>query len=97
MGVVSAGCITGVVVSGLYLFCNFGNDVTTRFSSLNVTIFHSPWYSMPADVQQYLRLMIVNTQKPIYMKGFANIDCTRDIFKKVYFSRYFLASLTYSI
>lgn len=77
-------------VAQIYLFCDFGENVTSRFLSINDVIYECHWYSFPEEVQRILPIIMVSAQKPVYIKGFGNILCTRENFKKVNGRLFFL-------
>lgn len=66
------------VMAWLFSFCTFGNSWTVRFCQLDGMIFEGPWYLLPIDMQKKLPLMIMVAQKPVYMKRFAEFQCTRE-------------------
>lgn len=62
--------------------CDFADDVTDRFYRSNICE-HCDWYKFPCEVQRLLPIIINNTQSSVVIKGFGNIDCTRERFKQV--------------
>lgn len=72
------------VMSWLFSFCTFGNSLTVRFSQLDCIIFEGPWYLLPIDMQKKLPFVMMVAQKPVYMKGFAKFQCTREVFARVF-------------
>lgn len=71
-----------VVLLVLFVLCNFADDVSDRFERANIYV-HCDWYKFPGEVQHLLPIIIINTQKSVVVKGFGNIDCTREQFKMV--------------
>lgn len=67
----------------LFLFCYFGNQVTTRFTDIGETIYQCDWYSYPMEMLNEMPLVISIMQKPIYLRAFGSLQCTREIFQKV--------------
>lgn len=67
----------------IFLFCYFGDDVTYRFGNVGDSIYQLKWYNYSLELQQCLPMMISISRKPVYLKGFASIQCTCEMFKKV--------------
>lgn len=66
-----------------FLFCEFGENVTSHFNELNDIIGQGEWYSLPINIQQMLPTIMVITQKQIILRGFGGIVLTREAFKTV--------------
>lgn len=67
------------------LFCYFGDEVTTGFETINESIYQCSWVEFPLDKQKILTILMINSQKSVYIESCMNIRCTRDMFKKVDF------------
>lgn len=67
----------------LYLFCHFGNIVTSRFEALGDKLYMLKWYTLPLDMQKDLARVIAISQKRVFVRGYADIRSTRQLFKKV--------------
>lgn len=67
----------------VFLFCNVGESVTTQFNSIHRTIYECDWYLYPNNLQRILPTIMVSTQKPVILRSFGNVDCTREAFKSV--------------
>lgn len=72
-----------VVLCPLYFFCHIGNTVTQRFEDVGNTVYKLSWHLLPPQVQRDLPMVIAIAQKDVFIRGFANIHCTREVFKKV--------------
>ncbi|XP_055306350.1 odorant receptor 94a-like [Sitodiplosis mosellana] len=70
-------------VAQIYLFCDFGDNVTEKFSDINDAIYECNWYSFPKEVQRIWPFVMVSAQQPLIIQGFGNIPCTRQAFKSV--------------
>lgn len=81
--IVSAISILTIWLPLFYMLCNFGEDVTTTSRILDDTVYSMSWYLCPAEIQRYFLLTIMVTQKPLYIVGFARLNCTRETFKNV--------------
>lgn len=66
-----------------YLFCDIGGSVSAAFADLNQLIYENSWELCPMELQKYTILMMASTQKPIHMKGFGSLHCSRETFKIV--------------
>lgn len=73
-----------VGVGWLFAFCHFGNKATESFLNLSIFIYRLDWYEFPPKMQKDLQLMIAISQENIYIQGFGNTRCTREMFKKVH-------------
>lgn len=73
------------VLSFLFVLCEMADNVTEQYERTNI-YEHSDWYNFPNDIKRFLPIIIHNTQTSVVVKGFGNIDCTREEFKKVSFS-----------
>lgn len=69
----------------IFLLCELCEMVTSQFRMLNVKLCQRKWYLFPIEVQRMLVIFISDTQQPVYIRGFGNISCTRQTFKKVHF------------
>lgn len=74
-----------VFVLWFYSFCHFGDDVANRYSGLADTIYDCPWHIYPLEFRQFVQMMMIDAQNTIYLEGFANVPCCREVFKKVSF------------
>lgn len=67
----------------LFLFCYIGDRVTQRFENIGDAVYQLEWYTLPLDMQRSLAIVIALAQRRIYVRGFANVRSTREMFKKV--------------
>lgn len=67
----------------IFLHCNFGEIITNAFSDINEQLYQCDWYTFPLDIQRMQATILINTERPILLKGFGNILSTRDTFKRV--------------
>lgn len=75
----------------IFVFCDMSEYVTSHFNEID---FYNKcdWYSFPTVIRHLMPTLIVNTQQPVVVKGFGNISCTRETFKRVTFESQFHAS-----
>lgn len=74
-----------VMVFLCFLLCNLGEDVTSHYANVNDSIYQISWYLCPLELQKSFKLMIMISQKPIYLEGFARFQCNRETFNRVFF------------
>lgn len=74
-----------------FLFCEFGESLTSQCNELNDVICQSEWYLLPVDLQRMLPTIMLTTQKPNILQGFGGVSLTREAFKAVryYTSEYY--------
>lgn len=64
-------------------FCEFGEMVTTASNAYDADVYCCGWYLLPIKMQKMYLIFKSNTQHPMIIRGYANIKCTREIFKEV--------------
>lgn len=72
-----------VVVIYIDVLCIFGGEVTVEFDQTFDSIREISWNEFPLKSQKLLLMMIITGNKPIYIQGFMNTDCTHEMLKKV--------------
>lgn len=76
----------------LFLFCEFGEQLTSEFNMFDEALCQSNWYSFPVYVQKLLLILMPNTQEPMLMQSYGNLVCARASFEKVNWFRLFFFS-----
>lgn len=72
----------------LFLLCFFGNEVTNRFIKFSNSVYDVEWYCYPPEIRNCFQLIILASQRPIYVQGYLNFNCSLELFTKVsYLSR----------
>lgn len=66
----------------LFFFCEFGETISRKFYALRSVIWDCQWYSYPIEIQRMIQIILIGTQ-PVTLRGYGNILCTREVFKKV--------------
>lgn len=66
----------------VYIYCEFGTAVTTEFAKFDDELYQCKWYSYSIEIQKMMLIFIAETQDPVFIRGFCNIVCIRDSFKK---------------
>lgn len=67
----------------IFLFCNYGQEVSTSFEELSDEFYQYDWSKYPHKIRSTLPTIIIMAQKPVFMQASGNSVCTRDMFKKV--------------
>lgn len=57
--------------------------IANQFYEFNDRLCECDWYLLSSDVQQLYLMFIKNTQEPVHIRCFGNLECTREVFKKV--------------
>lgn len=68
-----------------YWTCNSGEHVATSFSKMDDSIYNISWHLYPSSLQKYFILIIMMAHRPVYIRGYAWITCSRETFKLVDF------------
>ncbi|XP_055302500.1 odorant receptor 43a-like [Sitodiplosis mosellana] len=63
--------------------CYFGDEVHTRFETINYSIYQCCWYEFPLEMQKLQITMLNVAQKPVYVRGYMNTRCTRDVLQTI--------------
>lgn len=67
----------------LFLFCEFGEGVSSGFDEIGITIDQLDWYLLPYGMWQMLLTVTIVAHKPLGFCGFGRASCAREIFKRV--------------
>lgn len=73
-----------------YHLCNFGESVAGAFEDLNSAIYDLPWHLCSMHHKKCIVLILLISQRAVYLQGFPAVNCSREMFKKV---SYFIKSL----
>lgn len=71
------------VVLELFLFCYYGNKLSTKSFELLDTLYQSMWYEYPIKYQRYVIVMMVRMQRPLVLTGYNVVLCTLPTFTAV--------------
>lgn len=75
-------CLTAVEIYICFL-CLLGGEVSTQFDLMFYSSYEISWNEFPLESQKLFKMMIINAQKPVYIQGYMNTQCTHEILKKV--------------
>lgn len=70
-------------INPIFLGLIVGNKVTHRFLDIGKAVSGLAWYELPLDIQKNMPMIISTSQKPIFLRGFANTQCTLEVFMNV--------------
>lgn len=65
------------------VFCEVSEKVIDEFDAFNEEIYGCNWYLLPKELQRMFLTFILSTQHPKIIRGFGDILCIRQTFKKV--------------
>lgn len=65
------------------VFCGFGEMVTDQFEIFDDELAQCNWYSLPIKLQRQYGIFMSGAQQTTYIRGFGNIECTRESLKQV--------------
>lgn len=66
-----------------FIFCYFGEKITTAFANIHDSMYQCDWSSFPIKIRKYMPTMLIIANQPVCMKGFANFNCTLTTYQKV--------------
>ena len=69
--------------ASMFLLCEYGQMVTTRFEDIDEAVYQSEWHSFPDKIQRILPTIINNTQQLVIISGFCDVEYTRETFDSV--------------
>lgn len=67
----------------MFLVCELGEQISTRFEDINDDIYQMDWYLFPMKLQRHMPLILQVSQQPVGIRGFGNFAVSRETFKKV--------------
>ena len=70
------------VICNVFL-CMIGDTVTTKFSNIDATLCACSLNEFPSEIRKMFPMVLAMTQKPVHIEGFMNVQCTREVLKKV--------------
>lgn len=72
----------------IFLVCEFGEMISSRFIMFNDCLEQCNWYSFPIEMQRMYIIVTVTTQRHVVLHAFGNAECSREANKKVRFWDY---------
>lgn len=83
-GIIHSFFLIVVIVNYTFIYCYVGDRLTSKFEHLGQSIYEIKWQLLPPILQKSIQLMILSTQRPVYMDSFAGLRCTRQVFEMVW-------------
>lgn len=75
-------CLMYVLVY-IGFMCFFGDEVTNGFEVINDSVYQCSWNEFPLELQKLLPTMMIIAQNLVYVHGYMNTKCTREVLQKV--------------
>lgn len=69
-----------------FLFCEPGERVSNQFESFGEELQRCNWYKLSMEMQRLYAIFLLNTQQPIIIESYGQLQCTRETFKRVIIS-----------
>ena len=74
---------TPVMTSSVFIYCYFGNIVTTKYIDVADAAHFLDWYEYPARLQLYVQMIMWYAQTPALISAYTVMRCTLQSFSKV--------------
>lgn len=68
----------------VFLFCFFGQRLSSNFDDLNDSFYDCEWYRFAVKSRKFLHAILLATQYPVRIRGFGRYSCTHDTYKRVH-------------
>lgn len=73
--------VVGIMI--LFFFCSYGKSASESFEQMANRLYECNWLEFPVDTQKYIRVMIMNAQRPINYHGSGIAVLNLETFAKV--------------
>lgn len=70
-------------LSFVFVFCYFAAHTTKRIASIGETTYNSSWCEYPPELQKYVSIIILRSQRPSHFTGLGVFRCNLKTFCKV--------------
>lgn len=67
----------------IFMFCEFGENLTSKCNQFDEKVGQCQWYLLPIEIQKIFLTVMANSQQPMIIRGYGNVFCVRNFFKKV--------------
>lgn len=74
---------TTALVLILFIFCYYGNMVTSECQLVSISAYDTLWYLYPIELQKYIIPIMQRSQQPFYFTGFKITVCSLQSFTNV--------------
>lgn len=71
------------VVWSVFIVCELGERACELFGTVDEVMDEIDWYLYPIEIKRILPIIMIVTQKPIYIELFGSITASRETFKRV--------------
>lgn len=65
------------------LVCECGETISTEFERFYDGLCRHHWHLFPIEMQRMYLILLANTQHPVNIHSFFNVECTRETLKNV--------------
>lgn len=72
-----------IAISNIFVYCYFGQNVTTKFMQVTDVVYATNWYGFPLVQQKALLLNMMRVQRPFYFTGYYISSCSLSTFQAV--------------
>lgn len=69
----------------IFANCYFGDRITRKSFKFANIVYLSNWYKLPIETQMAIKLVIMRSQRPVFLNGFGLFFCSLTLFQTVYF------------
>lgn len=77
----------------LFFCCELGEMVANRLNSLDNELCRCDWHVFSVEMRRFYIITMCNTQQATIIRGYGNMVCTRDSFKKVSFIQMYVIEI----
>lgn len=71
------------VVWSVFIACELGERACDMFGTVDETMDEIDWYLYPIEIKRMLPIIMIVTQKSVYIQLFGSITASRETFKRV--------------
>lgn len=73
-----------ITMTYISVLCMFGDRTTSHFEEIhNMMCMQLKWNDCPLEIQKLLPMLLLIAEKPVHMKGYMAVKCTREFMKTV--------------
>ncbi|XP_044270070.1 odorant receptor Or2-like [Tribolium madens] len=71
------------IISQIFIYCWFGNEVQTKSDKISQAIFESGWTDFPLKTKKDLVFLLMRTREPIKVSAFNLFSLSLDTFMRI--------------
>lgn len=72
-----------LVMVWLYVYCSFGQLITSKCEQISDIAYESTFYHYPIDLRIFTLMAIGRAQKPFYITGYKITQCSLHSYRRV--------------